>query len=232
MKKKLVIIFIIAVTIICTLLFNNIFFNCENYVPTIYQLSENQNNISDITTLQSQKLKLTLKGFYYDKLNNENLSNLGLDESTITNILKFSDNKQYNLLINFSTTDGNAITEPIFDYLVYDNLGNVIITSMVYERSSKKTNQFLKYFMEKEHSSNNLLEFSNYNLSSGTTQQTFSNADNSNLILISSLNNNNIQKEFDLSKVHILILNPSYKTTTNNDRIYLDDTIFEFILEN
>jgi hypothetical protein len=132
--------------------------------------------------------------------------------------------------MDFSNTDGNTISEPIFDYFVYDNSGNVIMTSIIYEKKAVQNNQFLKYFMEKEHNSNNLLEFSDYILSVGTSKSIVNNDIDSNLILISSASRDT-SKILDLSKIHILILNPSYKTTAG-DRIYLDNKIFEFILEN
>lgn len=231
MKKYLIIILIIIITIICTILIKDIFFNHENNTITVYQLSEKENNISNRSTLQAQNLNVTLKGAYFDGINSEQLSNLALDEATIDSILKLSDNNKYNFLITFSTTEDDNITEPTFDYLVYDNSGNVIMTSIVYENKAGKNNQILKYFLEKEHNTKNLLEFSNYNLSNGTTKHFINSTDDSNLILASS-SDNNIQNQFDLSKIHILISNLSYKTTTNNDRINLDDTIFEFIIEN
>lgn len=230
MKKYVIVAIIIIITIVCTIIIKDTFFNTKTFSPIFYQLSEGVNNISKSTTLQAENLKLTLRGFYLEGIDNEQTATLNLDDTTLSNILNFSNNKEYNLLIDFSNTDGNTISEPIFDYFVYDNSGNVIMTSIIYEKKAVQKNQFLKYFMEKEHNSNNLLEFSDYILSGGTSKSIVNNDIDSNLILISSASRDT-SKILDLSKIHILILNPSYKTTAG-DRIYLDNTIFEFILEN
>lgn len=230
MKKYVIVAIIIIITIVCTIIIKYTFFNIKTFSPIFYQLSEGVNNISKSTALQAENLKLTLRGFYLEGIDNEQTATLNLDDTTLSNILNFSNNKEYNLLIDFSNTDGNTISEPIFDYFVYDNSGNVIMTSIIYEKKAVQKNQFLKYFMEKEHNSNNLLEFSDYILSGGTSKSIVNNDIDSNLILISSASRDT-SKILDLSKIHILILNPSYKTTAG-DRIYLDNTIFEFILEN
>ncbi len=230
MKKYVIVAIIIIITIVCTIIIKDTFFNTKTFSPIFYQLSERVNNVSKSTTLQAENLKLTLRGFYLEGIDNEQTATLNLDDTTLSNILNFSNNKEYNLLIDFSNTDGNTISEPIFDYFVYDNSGNVIMTSIIYEKKAVQNNQFLKYFMEKEHNSNNLLEFSDYILSAGTSKSIVNNDIDSNLILISSASRDT-SKILDLSKIHILILNPSYKTTAG-DRIYLDNTIFEFILEN
>ncbi len=230
MKKYVIVAIIIIITIVCTIIIKDTFFNTKTFSPIFYQLSERVNNVSKSTTLQAENLKLTLRGFYLEGIDNEQTATLNLDDTTLSNILNFSNNKEYNLLMDFSNTDGNTISEPIFDYFVYDNSGNVIMTSIIYEKKAVQNNQFLKYFMEKEHNSNNLLEFSDYILSVGTSKSIVNNDIDSNLILISSASRDT-SKILDLSKIHILILNPSYKTTAG-DRIYLDNKIFEFILEN
>ncbi len=226
MIKCFKVFFIILVTIICTFLINNFFQKKkENFSPIFYQTHTNQSNLIEVNDL-----KIVLKGFYDTKISKEQISSLSLDEGTVNNILNFS--KDYNLLIDLSNIDGKLISEPIFDYFIYDNSGNVIFTSMIYKKNAKETNNFLKYFMKNKHNSNDITNLSNYIVSSGTSIHIVDDSNNSNLILISSSINDDIPKELDLSKLHILILNPSYKISGNNNRIFQENTVYEFILEN
>lgn len=235
MKKYIVILFVIMFSIIIGTFFTRKFLvKKEVYNPIFYQAIVKQNESLD-TSLQTNDFKVTLKGLYTDKITDEQFSALNLDEATIDNIKKLqnTDYTNYSLLVNFSTTDKSQISQPIFDYIVYDNCGKVIMTSMIYKKDSPKTNQFLEYFMKKEHNSNNIHEFGNYILPlNGWTTSVVNNAENSNLILISSSINKNEPRVLDTSKIHILIINPSYRTNKSTERIYLDDTVFEFILEN
>ncbi len=230
MKKYLIIVLIIIITIICTIFISNMF-KKEIFTPIVYQTCTNS-NISNETVIEANKLKIALKGFYKGEVNNEQILPLNFDEETNNNILKFSEGKAYNLLIDFSNIDGEKISEPIFDYFIYDNLGNIIFTSMIYKRDATETNNFLKYFMKKEHNSNDITSLSNYIVSGGSTINVVNNAEASNLILISSSDGDYVQKELDLSKIYVLILNPSYKINGKNERIYNENTIYEFILEN
>lgn len=235
MKKYIVILFVIMFSIIVVTFFTrNFFVKKEVYNPIFYQAIVKQNENLD-TSLQTNDFKVTLKGLYTDKITDEQFFSLNLDEATIDNIKKLqnTDYTNYSLLVDFSTTDKSQISQPIFDYIVYDNCGKVIMTSMIYKKDSPKTNQFLEYFMKKEHNSNNILEFGNYILPlNGETTSVVKNAENSNLILISASINKNEPRVLDTSKIHILIINPSYRNNKSTDRIYLDDTVFEFILEN
>lgn len=231
MKKFLTILTIIIVTVICTLLIKNIYLKKNYYAPTFYQATVNQSEISDKTAIQLDNLKITLKGLFTDGINNEKISNLNIDEETINTILKSAENRKLNLLVDFSTTNETSIHEPMFDYFIYDNSGNVIMTSIIFNLEKPDTNKFLKYFAKNKYNSNDVHEIENHTQFFGYNQKIVNHDVNSYLMLISSLSEENAQKELDLSKVHILIVNPSYKTSDSNDRIYLDDTIFEFILE-
>lgn len=227
MIKYFKILVIIIVTVICTLLINNAFqVRKESYSPVFYQSFANQSNSIEVDDLQ-----IRLQGFYNNEINKEQISTLKLEEETINNIVNFSKGKTYNLLIDFSNTEGKRISEPIFDYFVYDNLGNVILTSMIYRKDAKETNKFLEYFMKKEYNSNDIVSFNNYIASSGTNLHIVDDSNNSNLILISSSNVEEFTNKLDLSKIHVLILNPSYKISGNNERISQENTIYEFILE-
>ncbi len=187
--------------------------------------------MSDTSVIENNNLKITLKGFYTNNVNNEEISKISLDEGTSNNILKYSENNDYNLLLDFSTVDGEQIIEPIFDYFIFDNSRNIIMTSIEYNKEKTETNKFLKYFVKNEYNSTDIHEIDNYNLSSSTTKNIVNTEGNSNLVLISSQKDNNIQKTLDLSRIYVLVINPSYKTT-NSDRVYLENSIFEFIVEN
>lgn len=226
MTKYLKILFIIIITIIVTILIINVF-QKENYLPVFYQSFVNQSN-----SIEVNNLKITLQGFYSNEINNEQISSLSLDEETVNIIQNFSKDKIYNLLIDFSNVAEKGISEPMFDYFIYDNIGNIIFTSMVYKQNANETNSFLKYFMKKEHNSDDITDLNNYIVSSGTTIHIVNGTDNSNLILISSSDNDNFQGNLDLSKIHVLILNPSYKISGNQKRITQENTIYDFVIEN
>lgn len=231
MKKFLIVLIIIIITVICTLFINKILSSKNYYSPIFYQTTVKQSNMSDTSVIENNNLKITLKGFYTNNVNNEEISKLSLDEGTSNNILKYSENNDYNLLLDFSTVDGEQIIEPIFDYFIFDNSRNIIMTSIEYNKEKTETNKFLKYFVKNEYNSTDIHEIDNYNLSSSTTKNIVNTEGNSNLVLISSQKDNNIQKTLDLSRIYVLVINPSYKTT-NSDRVYLENSIFEFIVEN
>lgn len=231
MKKFLIVLIIIIITVICTLFINKILSSKNYYSPIFYQTTVKQSNMSDTSVIENNNLKITLKGFYTNNVNNEEISKISLDEGTSNNILKYSENNDYNLLLDFSTVDGEQIIEPIFDYFIFDNSRNIIMTSIEYNKEKTETNKFLKYFVKNEYNSTDIHEIDNYNLSSSTTKNIVNTEGNSNLVLISSQKDNNIQKTLDLSRIYVLVINPSYKTT-NSDRVYLENSIFEFIVEN
>lgn len=231
MKRFLIVLIIIIITVICTLFINKILSSKNYYSPIFYQTTVKQSNMSDTSVIENNNLKITLKGFYTNNVNNEEISKLSLDEGTSNNILKYSENNDYNLLLDFSTVDGEQIIEPIFDYFIFDNSRNIIMTSIEYNKEKTETNKFLKYFVKNEYNSTDIHEIDNYNLSSSTTKNIVNTEGNSNLVLISSQKDNNIQKTLDLSRIYVLVINPSYKTT-NSDRVYLENSIFEFIVEN
>ena len=231
MKRFLIVLIIIIITVICTLFINKILSSKNYYSPIFYQTTVKQSNMSDTSVIENNNLKIILKGFYTNNVNNEEISKLSLDEGTSNNILKYSENNDYNLLLDFSTVDGEQIIEPIFDYFIFDNSRNIIMTSIEYNKEKTETNKFLKYFVKNEYNSTDIHEIDNYNLSSSTTKNIVNTEGNSNLVLISSQKDNNIQKTLDLSRIYVLVINPSYKTT-NSDRVYLENSIFEFIVEN
>ena len=231
MKRFLIVLIIIIITVICTLFINKILSSKNYYSPIFYQTTVKQRNMSDTSVIENNNLKITLKGFYTNNVNNEEISKISLDEGTSNNILKYSENNDYNLLLDFSTVDGEQIIEPIFDYFIFDNSRNIIMTSIEYNKEKTETNKFLKYFVKNEYNSTDIHEIDNYNLSSSTTKNIVNTEGNSNLVLISSQKDNNIQKTLDLSRIYVLVINPSYKTT-NSDRVYLENSIFEFIVEN
>ncbi len=231
MKRFLIVLIIIIITVICTLFINKILSSKNYYSPIFYQTTVKQSNMSDTSVIENNNLKITLKGFYTNNVNNEEISKISLDEGTSNNILKYSENNDYNLLLDFSTVDGEQIIEPIFDYFIFDNSRNIIMTSIEYNKEKTETNKFLKYFVKNEYNSTDIHEIDNYNLSSSTTKNIVNTEGNSNLVLISSQKDNNIQKTLDLSRIYVLVINPSYKTT-NSDRVYLENSIFEFIVEN
>lgn len=229
MREYLFIIVIMFLTIICTISIHNHFINKNEFILTFYQTCTKDTNISETISVEDKNLKVTLKGFYSDILSKEKISNIGLDEGTINNILKYSNDNKYNLLVEFSSIDGSVITEPIFNTVIYDNLGNVI-SSIHYNREFPKENQFLKYFIKKHYNSDNIQEINNHSIGILENKVIVNSSDTSKLILESINTSNKNNKTFDLSKIHILIINPNYKNAENN-RIYLDDTIFEYILE-
>lgn len=231
MKRFLIVLIIIIITVICTLFINKMLSSKNYYSPIFYQTTVKQSNMSDTSVIENNNLKITLKGFYTNNVNNEEISKLSLDEGTSNNILKYLENNDYNLLLDFSTVDGEQIIEPIFDYFIFDNSRNIIMTSIEYNKEKTETNKFLKYFVKNEYNSTDIHEIDNYNLSSSTTKNIVNTEGNSNLVLISSQKDNNIQKTLDLSRIYVLVINPSYKTT-NSDRVYLENSIFEFIVEN
>lgn len=230
MKKYVIILFIIVAIIVCTLLIKT--FLLKEYNPTIGGQITVKNALDTgliNSSIINKNLRLSLHRLYTGEISDKHLSTLLLDESTVDNIKKFS--RDYNLLIEFSTMDESLLTMPVFDYIVYDKSGNIINTSIVYTQGETKTNNFIKCFMEKEYNSDNVLEFMNYSLNTTWSPPLQVNSnDNSKLLLLAiSISDSDLAK-IDTSEIHVLIINPSYRTY-NGKKINFDDTFFEFILE-
>lgn len=234
MKKYLIILLIIVITIICTICIKDWFFASNTFSPTIYQSSVNYDNISDEASLQYQGLKVTLKDIFQDEFNKEQLTSLGIDDNTADKIISsYSGENKLNILVEVSNQNNTGISEVNFDYLIYDNAGNILMTPIAYTIQNSKMNKFIKYFVEREYNSKNIREFNNHKLEYGGTSSSIYNSgnDNSKLMLLTSYSSEE-QTNLDLSKIHILLINPTYKDSKTSNSYNLDNTIFEFIVEN
>ncbi len=233
MKKYLIILLIIVITIICTICIKDWFFASNTFSPTIYQSSVNYDNISDEASLQYQGLKVTLKDIFQDEFNKEQLTSLGIDDNTADKIISsYSGKNKLNILVEVFNQNNTGISEVNFDYLIYDNAGNILMTPIAYTIQNSKMNKFIKYFVEREYNSKNIREFNNHNLTNGTSSPIYNTGnDNSKLMLLTSYSSAE-QTNLDLSKIHIMLINPTYKDSKTSNSYNLDNTIFEFIVEN
>lgn len=232
MKKYLIILLIIVVTIICTIWIKDSFFKSSSFSPTIYQSSVNYDNFSDDISLQSKDLKLTLKGIFQNELNKEQLTNLEIEDATADKIASSSKDSMFNVLVEISNLNNSGISEINLDYLIYDNAGNILMTPIVYNRQNSKMNQFIKYFVDKEYNSKDIHEFNNHKLLVSTYSSVYNSSNNDSKLILFTSNSLGEQTNLDLSKIHILLMNPIYKDNKTSNSFNLDNTIFEFIVEN
>lgn len=220
MKRKLILALTIIFITILLIIYKNVARNFE-----IYNISVTQkpNNIMTTGTLvRDSEISIDLRGFYTDDLTDKQLS----DHLYIEDISKVNFEKNVNnyIFIQMNSSKlGTEIIEPTFDYLVYDNNGNVITSSV-----SNKNNKFLRYFMKNVHSSNKISEYDNYICFNTTSVSKITNIFNSELIVISSSVD---YDKLDLSQIHILITNIRYKINTQSKRVNLNHAIYDFIIE-
>jgi len=220
MKRKLILVLTILFITILLIIYKNFSRKFE-----IYKISVTQkpNNIMTTGTIvRDSEISIDLRGFYTDDLTDKHLSEyLYIEDNSKVNFEKNANNYIF-IQIN-SSKFGTEIIEPTFDYLVYDNNGNVITSSV-----SNKNNKFLKYFMKNVHSSNKISEYDNYICFNTTSISKITNIPNSELIAISSSVD---YDKLDLSQIHILITNIRYKTNKQSRRVNLNYAIYDFIIE-
>lgn len=226
MKKFLILIIIIVLIIVGIILYKN----NSSYAPTLLHTTANS-NLSEETYLKNQNLKITLKGIYNkteskDKVR-EMLTNVNFEESDIDKTLGYIDGKS-NIIVELSTLDNSNLSEPTFDYLIYDKDNNILSTSIVYVKGNTELNNFIKYFTKEKYNSSNIEEFKNHQKNYSKDIRVLSNNSNSLLMAISlDIPDENL----DLSDAHLLIVNPGYKTEKDNQRVSLNNTIFDYNIQ-
>lgn len=227
MKKYLSILLIIFIIVL--FLFINSMYSQKETALLFCQLSEKKSEISNRTSLQNNNLKITLKDFCTNGINEDNFLNSGLTQDDINKIVSYKDD--CNCLIECASVDSTNISEISYDYLVYDNNKNILTTTLVYDKEKTQTNNFIKHFIKYNYNSDQVQEFNKHLLHLNTSNYIVKNMEKSILSLFTwNVDESKENQSLNLSKIHILIINPSYKNF-KNDKIYLENTIFEFIIE-
>lgn len=116
------------------------------------------------------------------------------------------------------------------------NNGNILSTNL-YELipNKKEQNNFIKYFNKTFFNSTNISDYKGRILSSNSIAETIVSTETpvSNSIssrIIGFKENGSYEDNFE--QVHILIINPEYQEYGNSEYIKLENTVFEFVINN
>lgn len=194
-----------------------------------YQININLLDASKTATLEAQNLKVTLKGVY----DNENLSkdtlisdlNLEPDNNILNNIIEAQNEETIDFIFEFCGQNDSFITELDFGYMIYDNNGNIFAYSMPYFYDNP---EFLNYLINTNKYKNSYEITQHFATSKSEQVWSISGSDNRFLKCISI---NPLSDNLDLSKLHILIVDPKYKDINSNQEHSMNNTVFEFIIE-
>ena len=231
MKKKMIILLVvILIIIVCAC----IFFFLKNEPEMKWYKNEDGESLIEV-----ENLRITVKGFYQDEISDEQFSSLQIDEGTIQNIKRQIEGEGFYTLIEMSRTDNKELVEPNIDYMVYDNNKSIIANSIIYKIDAK-TNSFITKFVKEQYNSSKL---PNDELASHTIHASWSLvpvwSDESSILFMIAAKKGEYKSYggekspepvLDLSKIHVLVVNPSYKDIETKEKVELENTVFEFEL--
>ena len=236
--KKVIISCMLVVIFVFTILFikyfklvwdSNINRRLEEFSPIFYQTIENTEESSDYISIEIDNLRFTLKGMFFDGINEEKLSNLDITQDEINKIIKDSMDAELNCLLEISTIDGSNMNELVFEHLIYDNNKNLISSNVGFINASVHLyNQFYnRYIKGVENVKEDVLTYMNKNIRKSIIRDNL----NSTLFLIRAEKDTDASLDnIDLSKYHVLFTGLNYKNE-QNEVINLSDKVIEFVLE-
>lgn len=223
MKKIIMILLFITILV---LIYLYKYINISYDTMTIYQASTSIENIEDSATLQKDNLNVKLLNFYLNGNIPNNMSNVIENEKRDTNCVQ---------RVEFSTQSGNPIQSVIFDYLIYDNNGNILSTNIYGDYPQKEELYLVKSYLNKHiFNSTDNTSYMNRILNSSYAFERIQNLEETiskNLTMsVIGFKRDNEKYEDNFNKIHILIINPKYQEYGNSDFTKVSNTIFEFIL--
>ncbi len=223
--KKYILMFTIIFILILLLL--GVFYIKKDSSKTItfYQISCKLDEIRSSQSIQIGDLNIHLTDFFLNGQYPEDLENVSDSEKekySCSQRLKFSSSKD--------------IQAVIYDFIVYDNNGNILTTNLptvIKSKKYEKQNEILKYINKTRFNSTDMQEYSNRVIGGyviNTIKDTDSSTSNS---LSSSIVGIKQDEEYknNFEELHILIINPKYQEYGNSEYIELNDTIAEFIIK-
>ena len=222
MKKRILVLLLVVLIIVLLFFVKELVFKNEESEMIFYK---NQSNSS----IQVDNLQITVKGIFEKDVKDEDLLDMGLYDFAVENIKKFLPYEDIFTLIEFASVDGREISEPNFDYIVYDDEKNIIQNSIVYTKDEKR-NSFFKYFNKEEYNSNDKFEHMNHLVCNGTSISMVGDDGKSILMLLYSKKIDEANTNFNLSNINVIIYNPSYRNAEEKERIKFENTVFEFDL--
>ncbi len=223
--KKYILMFTIIFILILVLLGIFCIKKDSSKTITVYQSSCKFDDIRNSQAVQIGDLNIQLTDFFLNGQYPEDLENVADSEKkpySCSQRLKFSSSKN--------------IQAVIYDFIIYDNNGNILTTNLpivVKSKEYEKRNEILKYINKTRFNSTDMQEYSN-RVIGGHIISTIYNTDipTSNP-LVSSVVGIKQEGEYknDFEEIHILIINPKYQEYGNSEYIELNDTIVEFIIK-
>lgn len=214
---------IILLLVITSIIIIFISKNRKNY-QNLYQKTIKLSDINEHPSFEEENIKVSLNGFY---TNNEDfISAFETEDIELKNYTE----KDINIVLEFSGQNNTFITELDYEYIVHDNKSNIIAFSpgiIRYETDFGKT------FSKKMYNVTNFYEFSQHIISPGN--QLYITSSNNRILRSIQINLDDVKNkyiELDLSKLHVLIVNPKYKDTQSSQFHNLYNTVFEYIIEN
>lgn len=225
MKKKIICTSAVLLLLILVVLGILLLKRDSTSTITFYQTSCKFDEIRNSQAIQIGDLNIQLTDFFLNAQYPDDLENISENEKnpySCSQRLKFS-----------ISTDIQSV---IYDWIVYDNNGNILATNLpttIRNKEYKKQNEFLKYINKTIFNSTDMQEYSHRVIGNSVTN-TIVHTDNSvQNTLISSIVGIKENEEYknDFEQVHILIINPKYQEYGNKKYIEFNDTVAEFIIK-
>lgn len=228
MKKRIIILIIILAIIFCFVLLW--MFNSKKADTQITWCS----SVNGENFVEAENLRITAKGFFKDTISDEEFSYMQIDEDTKQNINRVITEKGYYTLVEMTRLDGKEMVEPNIQYFVYDNNKNIIASSLYYMKGAK-TNSLLKEIIKRQYNSskspNDIIKEHIIDAMGWTLAPVWSNENSVMFIIIARDSMESQESKLDLSKINVLIVNPTYKDVETKEKIELENFIFENTIE-
>ncbi|MCI8276442.1 MAG: hypothetical protein HFJ46_00640 [Clostridia bacterium] len=228
MKKNAIIILLTIVIIIlicfCLILKNK---DIQNTV-TFYQTAIKFDEIENCPALQVGNLQVKLTNFYLNGNVPSEMTNVSENEKDENNCVQ---------RLTFSTTNAKNIQILIYDYIVYDNNGNILATNIYgpkEDNSNKQMSDFKKYFNKTVFKSTDNKEYMDRILGGSFTSRVYdAEIENSNEAIMHIVGNRSGEKKYEdnFNEIHVLIVNPRYQEEGNSEFFEFENTVLEFILK-
>lgn len=224
MKKNILIILLSLIVIILISLYLMLDNKDLNNTMTIYQTALNFNEFENAPMLQKDDLKIELLDFFINGQTSNNLNSISENEK-----------KEFNCVQRVKFSTEKPIQSVIFDYLVYDNNGNILSTNIYGDYPKKEELYLVKSYLNKYiFNSTDNTSYINRILNSSYAFERIQNleetASNDLTMSVIGFKRDNEKYEDNFNKIHILIINPKYQEYGNSDFSQVSNTIFEFIL--
>lgn len=224
MKKNILIILLSLIVIILISLYLMLDNKDINNTMTIYQTALNFNEFENAPMLQKDDLKIELLDFFINGQTSNNLNSISENEK-----------KEFNCVQRVKFSTEKPIQSVIFDYLVYDNNGNILSTNIYGDYPKKEELYLVKSYLNKYiFNSTDNTSYMNRILNSSYAFERIQNLEETTskdlTMSVIGFKRDNEKYEDNFNKIHILIINPKYQEYGNSDFSQVSNTIFEFIL--